>query len=185
MKGKSLRLLSRQPYGKKVIRIFKNLAILAFRRPNRFISEIIDDVLEITESALLTSPQSTSATHREVAFSVPQLSKNQYIAIVGTDALHQSTIYEVALQKKFSKSNIFICDNLEFFKNGQYSEKLKSDSCVAIIFGGIPHSHKGNVEKEYADKVVFARTNSGTHGKLKLTKNTLSSALDTVLHKIT
>ncbi len=188
MKGRSLKLLSRQPDGKKVRKILRNLAVLAHQKPNSFNSDIIDRVLDITESAIrlqAQGQQSKGESAPKTVFSTPQLSKQQYVAVLGIGALTQSTIYEVALSRKFSKSNIFICDDLDSFKNGRYTEKLKSESCVAVIVGGIPHSHRENFEKEYAHKIVFARTNSGTHGKLKLTKNNLSTALDTVLQRIT
>lgn len=180
--GRSFRSLARQPNGKKVLTIFKNLAQLCFKKPTDFINMVIDQVLLITEEALQAKPESNRES--EMVEGVAQLSKRQYVAIVGVNTIGTEVCYEVARSKGFSKSNIQLCDDVEGFKNGRYQELLESSNCVAIIFGAIPHSHSGNVEKAYTKKSVLARTKSGNHGKLKLTKRSLEEALEKVNLKL-
>lgn len=180
---RSFRSLARQPNGEKVLRIFKNLAQLCFRKPTQFINTVIDQVLEITDGALKAKPE-LELIPEPVVQGVAKLSKQQYVAIVGVNTIGTEVCYEVARNKGFTKNNIRVCDDVDRFKNGNYRDLLESSNCVAIIFGAIPHSHGGNIEKTYHQKAVLARTKSGNHGKLKLTKESLGTALDAVSAKI-
>lgn len=181
--SKSFRSLARQPNGEKVLRIFKNLAQLCFRGPTQFVTTVIDQILEITDGALKAKPE-FEHTSEPLIQGVASLSKQQYVAIVGVNTIGTEVCYEVARKKGFTKNNIKICNDVERFKNGSYRDLLESSNCVAIIFGAIPHSHSGNIEKAYHQKAVLARTYSGNHGKLKLTKESLRIALDVVSAKI-
>lgn len=154
-----------------VLEIIHNLMLL-IRRPGK---KYLKEILQATETALQLEDVGESDE------SVPHmpLGKQQYVAVVGGLSIDTNKCIELLKSYgKLSKQNIQMCNDIERFKSGAYTELLASQNCVAIILGPIPHSHRENVEKELSSKIVYARNNSGNHGKLTLSKTSITQALD-------
>jgi hypothetical protein len=192
---KKLRALSKQNHHRKsIVSIFKSLVSFSYQRELAqyvvLVLEIIHNliilikkpgkkylntILEATQTALQLEDSNGSDD------SVPHspLGKQQYIAVVGGLSINTNQCIELLkTQAKLTKQNIRICDDIERFKSGTYTDVLSSQNCVGIILGPIPHSHSENVEKELSEKIVYARNNSGTHGKLSLTKASITRAIE-------
>lgn len=156
------------PYFILVLEIIHNLIILA-RKPGR---KYIKEIFEATQTALLLESEDAESVPGTI------LGKQQYVAVVGGLAFPVNQCIEVLRDEaKLSKKNIRIFNDIEAFKSGTYTEALASNNCVAIILGPVPHSHHENVEKDLSGKIVYARNNSGSHGKLHLTKTSLLRAI--------
>ncbi len=190
-------------YGKIIKRILNGLVWLARNGDQKTVEHVLTGIDEIvhmstgrsiqindSRSETGTSPtvhpanQTPVETEGDNATRDPIMSKNTYIAIVGDSALKNQDCIALAREQGFTSNNVKVYSDFKQFKNGRYTDSLKSPACRGIIFGGIPHSHKGNIENEYAEKVVYAEAQSGSHGVLKITKTSLKAALKVMRKKI-
>ncbi|MEI8223604.1 MAG: hypothetical protein WCG20_00610 [bacterium] len=194
---KKLRALSKQNHHRKsIVSIFKSLVSFSYQRELAqyvvLVLEIIHNlitlikrpgkkylntILEATQTALQLEDGDDDVSDNSVPHS--PLGKQQYVAVVGGLSINSNQCIKLLqTQGRLTKQNIRICDDIERFKSGTYTEVLTSQNCVGIILGPIPHSHNENVEKVLLHKIVYARNNSSTHGKLSLTKASITRAIE-------
>lgn len=169
--------LSKNPYWGQIRKIIKNLVILSKRNKQK---NFIFEILEITEKAVNVPLSHEIPKNGKTEI----LRKGQYVAIVGQLPLSEQQCLIEAKTIGFASESIKMFKDYHEFKSGTYNDKLTSPSCVAVIFGGIPHSHKDNIKSLLGEKSYFAKINSGRHGKLKITKKNLAELLEQIRNKI-
>ncbi len=141
------------PYGVQLKKLIKDMTVLLNEQPN------------IGREVLGKMNNIISSTVEQYSQNQDFLTKNQFVAIVGSMAISSDIAFNIAKDFGFSKSNLKIFPNYEI--NTETISSITSQNCKWIIMGPSPHSNKQDVKEVFADKIIKVETSKKV---LKITK---------------